>query len=161
MKKILLLTFLFLSINSFSLERIFPLAEEDRSLYSKVYEEVQYVLQKNHFNNDISLRKSKIVEKYINQVDSQKTIFTENEIESFSIKPLISPTDEINLAFMLFNYYKERSINLLEHQKSLIELVENEEDLNGTEIVYKNREDLDRFKSYSQIKMYQQNLALS
>ena len=161
MKKILLLTFLFLSINSFSLERIFPLTEEDRSLYSKVYEEVQYVLQKNHFNNDISLRKSKIVEKYINQVDSQKTIFTENEIESFSIKPLISPTDEINLAFMLFNYYKERSINLLEHQKALIELVENEEDLNGTEIVYKNREDLDRFKSYSQIKTYQQNLALS
>jgi len=161
MKKILLLTFLFLSINSFGLERIFPLTEEDRSLYSKVYEEVQYVLQKNHFNNDISLRKSKIVEKYINQVDSQKTIFTENEIESFSIKPLISPTDEINLAFMLFNYYKERSINLLEHQKSLIELVENEEDLNGTEIVYKNREDLDRFKSYSQIKTYQQNLALS
>ena len=161
MKKILLLTFLCLSINSFGLERIFPLTEEDRSLYSKVYEEVQYVLQKNHFNNDISLRKSKIVEKYINQVDSQKTIFTENEIESFSIKPLISPTDEINLAFMLFNYYKERSINLLEHQKSLIELVENEEDLNGTEIVYKNREDLDRFKSYSQIKTYQQNLALS
>ena len=161
MKKILLLTFLFLSINSFGLERIFPLTEEDRSLYSKVYEEVQYVLQKNHFNNDISLRKSKIVEKYINQVDSQKTIFTENEIESFSIKPLISPTDEINLAFMLFNYYKERSINLIEHQKSLIELVENEEDLNGTEIVYKNREDLDRFKSYSQIKTYQQNLALS
>lgn len=161
MKKILLLTFLFLSISSFGLERIFPLTEEDRSLYSKVYEEVQYVLQKNHFNNDISLRKSKIVEKYINQVDSQKTIFTENEIESFSIKPLISPTDEINLAFMLFNYYKERSINLLEHQKSLIELVENEEDLNGTEIVYKNREDLDRFKSYSQIKTYQQNLALS
>ena len=161
MKKILLLTFLFLSINSFSLERIFPLTEEDRSLYSKVYEEVKYVLQKNHFNNDISLRKSKIVEKYINQVDSQKTIFTENEIESFSIKPLISPTDEINLAFMLFNYYKERSINLLEHQKALIELVENEEDLNGTEIVYKNREDLDRFKSYSQIKTYQQNLALS
>ena len=143
------------------MERIFPLTEEDRSLYSKVYEEVQYVLQKNHFNNDISLRKPKIVEKYINQVDSQKTIFTENEIESFSIKPLISPTDEINLAFMLFNYYKERSINLLEHQKSLIELVENEEDLNGTEIVYKNREDLDRFKSYSQIKTYQQNLALS
>ncbi|MFL2779855.1 MAG: carboxy terminal-processing peptidase [Gammaproteobacteria bacterium] len=161
MKKILLLTFLCLSINSFGLERIFPLTEEDRSLYSKVYEEVQYVLQKNHFNNDISLRKSKIVEKYINQVDSQKTIFTENEIESFSIKPLISPTDEINLAFMLFSYYKERSINLLEHQKSLIELVENEEDLNGTEIVYKNREDLDRFKSYSQIKTYQQNLALS
>ena len=161
MKKILLLTFLCLSINSFGLERIFPLTEEDRSLYSKVYEEVQYVLQKNHFNNDISLRKSKIVEKYINQVDSQKTIFTENEIESFSIKPLISPTDEINLAFMLFNYYKERSTNLLEHQKSLIELVENEEDLNGTEIVYKNREDLDRFKSYSQIKTYQQNLALS
>ena len=161
MKKILLLTFLCLSINSFGLERIFPLTEEDRSLYSKVYEEVQYVLQKNHFNNDISLRKSKIVEKYINQVDSQKTIFTENEIESFSIKPLISPTDEINLAFMLFNYYKERSINLLEHQKSLIELVENEEDLNGTEIVFKNREDLDRFKSYSQIKTYQQNLALS
>ena len=62
---------------------------------------------------------------------------------------------------MLFNYFKERSISLLEHQKSMIELVESEEDLSGSEIVYKNREDLDRFKSYTQIKTYQQNLALS
>ena len=62
---------------------------------------------------------------------------------------------------MLFNYFKERSLNLLEHQKSIIELVETEEDLSGAEIVYKNREDLDRFKSYTQIKTYQQNLALS
>ena len=105
--------------------------------------------------------KSEIVEKYINQIDSQKIIFTENEINSFSIKPLISSSDEINLAFMLFNYFKERSLNLLEHQKSIIELVETEEDLSGAEIVYKNREDLDRFKSYTQIKTYQQNLALS
>ena len=62
---------------------------------------------------------------------------------------------------MLFNYFKERSISLIEHQKSVIELVESEEDLSGSEIVYKNREDLDRFKSYTQIKTYQQNLALS
>ena len=43
----------------------------------------------------------------------------------------------------------------------MIDLVESEEDLSGSEIVYKNREDLDRFKSYTQIKTYQQNLALS
>ena len=161
MKIFLLLAFLFLSFNSFTSGKIFPLKEDDRSLYSKVYEEVQYVLQKNHFNNNISLMKSEVVEKYINQIDSQKIIFTENEINSFSIKPLISSSDEINLAFMLFNYFKERSLNLLEHQKSVIELVETEEDLSGAEIVYKNREDLDRFKSYTQIKTYQQNLALS
>ena len=117
--------------------------------------------KKNHFNNNISLKKSEIVKKYINQIDSQKLIFTENEINSFSIKPLISSSDEINIAFMLFNYFKERSISLIEHQKSVIELVESEEDLSGSEIVYKNREDLDRFKSYTQIKTYQQNLALS
>ena len=161
MKIFLFLALLFFSFNSFTSEKIFPLEEEDRTLYSKVYEEVQYVLQKNHFNNNISLKKSEIVKKYINQIDSQKLIFTENEINSFSIKPLISSSDEINIAFMLFNYFKERSINLLEHQKSVIDLVESEEDLSGSEIVYKNREDLDRFKSYSQIKTYQQNLALS
>ena len=161
MKIFLFLALLFFSFNSFTSEKIFPLEEEDRTLYSKVYEEVQYVLQKNHFNNNISLKKSEIVKKYINQIDSQKIIFTENEINSFSIKPLISSSDEINIAFMLFNYFKERSINLLEHQKSVIDLVESEEDLSGSEIVYKNREDLDRFKSYSQIKTYQQNLALS
>ena len=161
MKIFLFLALLFFSFNSFTSEKIFPLEEEDRTLYSKVYEEVQYVLQKNHFNNNISLKKSEIVKKYINQIDSQKLIFTENEINSFSIKPLISSSDEINIAFMLFNYFKERSINLLEHQKSVIDLVESEEDLSGSEIVYKNREDLDRFKSYTQIKTYQQNLALS
>ena len=161
MKIFLFLALLFFSFNSFTSEKIFPLEEEDRTLYSKVYEEVQYVLQKNHFNNNISLKKSEIVKKYINQIDSQKIIFTENEINSFSIKPLINSSDEINIAFMLFNYFKERSINLLEHQKSVIDLVESEEDLSGSEIVYKNREDLDRFKSYSQIKTYQQNLALS
>ena len=161
MKIFLFLALLYFSFNSFTSEKIFPLEEEDRTLYSKVYEEVQYVLQKNHFNNNISLKKSEIVKKYINQIDSQKIIFTENEINSFSIKPLINSSDEINIAFMLFNYFKERSINLLEHQKSVIDLVESEEDLSGSEIVYKNREDLDRFKSYSQIKAYQQNLALS
>ena len=161
MKIFLVLALLFFSFNSFTSGKIFPLEEEDRTLYSKVYEEVQYVLQKNHFNNNISLKKSEIVKKYINQIDSQKLIFTENEINSFSIKPLINSSDEINIAFMLFNYFKERSINLLEHQKSVIDLVESEEDLSGSEIVYKNREDLDRFKSYSQIKTYQQNLALS
>ena len=161
MKIFLFLALLFFSFNSFSSGKIFPLEEEDRTLYSKVYEEVQYVLQKNHFNNNISLKKSEIVKKYINQIDSQKLIFTENEINSFSIKPLISSSDEINIAFMLFNYFKERSISLIEHQKSVIELVESEEDLSGSEIVYKNREDLDRFKSYTQIKTYQQNLALS
>lgn len=161
MKIFLFLALLFFSFNSFTSEKIFPLEEEDRTLYSKVYEEVQYVLQKNHFNNNISLKKSEIVKKYINQIDSQKIIFTENEINSFSIKPLINSSDEINIAFMLFNYFKERSINLLEHQKSVIDLVESEEDLSGSEIVYKNREDLDRFKSYTQIKTYQQNLALS
>ena len=161
MKIFLFLALLFFSFNSFTSEKIFPLEEEDRTLYSKVYEEVQYVLQKNHFNNNISLKKSEIVKKYINQIDSQKIIFTENEINSFSIKPLINSSDEINIAFMLFNYFKERSINLLEHQKSVIDLVESEEDLSSSEIVYKNREDLDRFKSYSQIKTYQQNLALS
>ena len=161
MKIFLFLALLFFSFNSFTSEKIFPLEEEDRTLYSKVYEEVQYVLQKNHFNNNISLKKSEIVKKYINQIDSQKLIFTENEINSFSIKPLISSSDEINIAFMLFNYFKERSISLIEHQKSVIELVESEEDLSGSEIVYKNREDLDRFKSYTQIKTYQQNLALS
>ena len=161
MKIFLFLALLFFSFNSFTSGKIFPLEEEDRTLYSKVYEEVQYVLQKNHFNNNISLKKSEIVKKYINQIDSQKIIFTENEINSFSIKPLINSSDEINIAFMLFNYFKERSINLLEHQKSVIELVESEEDLSGSEIVYKNREDLDRFKSYTQIKTYQQNLALS
>ena len=161
MKIFLFLALLFFSFNSFTSEKIFPLEEEDRTLYSKVYEEVQYVLQKNHFNNNISLKKSEIVKKYINQIDSQKIIFTENEINSFSIKPLINSSDEINIAFMLFNYFKERYINLIEHQKSVIELVESEEDLSGSEIVYKNREDLDRFKSYSQIKTYQQNLALS
>ena len=161
MKIFLFLALLFFSFTSFTSGKIFPLEEEDRTLYSKVYEEVQYVLQKNHFNNNISLKKSEIVKKYINQIDSQKLIFTENEINSFSIKPLISSSDEINIAFMLFNYFKERSICLIEHQKSVIELVESEEDLSGSEIVYKNREDLDRFKSYTQIKTYQQNLALS
>ncbi len=161
MKIFLFLALLFFSFNSFTSKKIFPLEEEDRTLYSKVYEEVQYVLQKNHFNNNISLKKSEIVKKYINQIDNQKIIFTENEINSFSMKPLINSSDEINIAFMLFNYFKERSINLLEHQKSVIDLVESEEDLSGSEIVYKNREDLDRFKSYSQIKTYQQNLALS
>ncbi len=161
MKIFLFLALLFFSFNSFTSGKIFPLEEEDRTLYSKVYEEVQYVLKKNHFNNNISLKKSEIVKKYINQIDSQKLIFTENEINSFSIKPLISSSDEINIAFMLFNYFKERSISLIEHQKSVIELVESEEDLSGSEIVYKNREDLDRFKSFTQIKTYQQNLALS
>ena len=49
MKIFLFLALLFFSFNSFTSEKIFPLEEEDRTLNSKVYEEVQYVLQKNHY----------------------------------------------------------------------------------------------------------------
>ena len=86
MKIFLFLALLFFSFNSFTSEKIFPLEEEDRTLYSKVYEEVQYVLQKNHFNNNISLKKSEMVKKYIHQIDSQKIIFTETSIKELETR---------------------------------------------------------------------------
>ena len=62
---------------------------------------------------------------------------------------------------MLFNYFKERSLSLIDHQINTIQLIESEEDLISNDFVYKDRENLERFKSYSQIKTYQQKLIKS
>ena len=53
---------------------------------------------------------------------------------------------------MFFNYFKERSLSLIDHQINTIQLIENEEDLISNDFVYKDRENLERFKSYSQKK---------
>ena len=161
MKKIVFFIFLSFIFYLSASESRFPISDENKELYSKVYDEAQYVLQKNHFNNELSFEKSDVVKKYINQIDNQKLIFTQNEINSYSIKPLFSSADEVNLAFMLFNYFKERSLSLIDHQINTIQLIESEEDLISNDFVYKDRENLERFKSYSQIKTYQQKLIKS
>ena len=158
MKKIVFFIFLSFIFYLSASESRFPISDENKELYSKVYDEAQYVLQKNHFNNELSFEKSDVVKKYINQIDNQKLIFTQNEINSYSIKPLFSSADEVNLAFMLFNYFKERSLSLIDHQINTIQLIESEEDLISNDFVYKDRKNLERFKSYSQIKTYQQKL---
>ena len=161
MKKIVFFIFLSFIFYLSASESRFPISDENKELYSKVYDEAQYVLQKNHFNNELSFEKSDVVKKYINQIDNQKLIFTQNEINSYSIKPLFSSADEVNLAFMLFNYFKERSLSLIDHQINTIQLIESEEDLISNDFVYKDRKNLERFKSYSQIKTYQQKLIKS
>lgn len=161
MKKIVFFIFLSFIFYLSASESRFPISDENKELYSKVYDEAQYVLQKNHFNNELSFEKSDIVKKYINQIDNQKLIFTQNEINSYSLKPLFSSADEVNLAFMLFNYFKERSLSLIDHQLNTIQLIKSEEDLISNDFVYKDRENLERFKSYSQIKTYQQKLIKS
>ena len=158
MKKIIFFIFLSFIFNLSASESTFPISDENKDLYSKVYDEAQYVLQKNHFNNEFSFKKSDVVKKFINQIDNQRLIFTQNELNSYSIKPLFNSADEVNLAFMLFNYFKERSLGLIDHQIETIKLIESEEDLISNDFVYKNRENLERFKSYSQIKTYQQKL---
>lgn len=158
MKKIIFFILLSFIFNLSASESTFPISDENKDLYSKVYDEAQYVLQKNHFNNEFSFKKSDIVKKFINQIDNQRLIFTQNELNSYSIKPLFNSADEVNLAFMLFNYFKERSLGLIDHQIETIKLIESEEDLISNDFVYKNRENLERFKSYSQIKTYQQKL---
>ena len=161
MKKIVFFIFLSFIFYLSASESRFPISDENKELYSKVYDEAQYVLQKNHFNNELSFEKSDVVKKYINQIDNQKLIFTQNEINSYSIKPLFSSADEVNLTFILFNYFKERSLSLIDHQINTIQLIESEEDLISNDFVYKDRENLERFKSYSQIKSYQQKLIKS
>ena len=161
MKKIIFFIFLSFIFNLSASESTFPISDKNKDLYSKVYDEAQYVLQKNHFNNEFSFKKSDVVKKFINQIDNQRLIFTQNELNSYSIKPLFNSADEVNLAFMLFNYFKERSLGLIDHQIETIKLIESEEDLISNDFVYKNRENLERFKSYSQIKTYQQKLIKS
>ena len=161
MKKIIFFIFLSFIFNLSAAESTFPISDENKDLYSKVYDEAQYVLEKNHFNNEFSFKKSDVVKKFINQIDNQRLIFTQNELNSYSIKPLFNSADEVNLAFMLFNYFKERSLGLIDHQIEIIKLIESEEDLISNDFVYKNRENLERFKSYSQIKTYQQKLIKS
>ena len=157
-------SFIFLTVFAlftFSEEYKFPLSEDKKNFYADVYEEAKFILDKNHFNKEIALINSEVVKEYINTIDSQKTIFTENEFNSFSLKPTLNSKDEIDLAFLLFNYYKERSFSFFEIQKDFINDIKDEDDLNNAEFIFKNRENVERFRSYSQIKNYQNNLILS
>ena len=146
---------------TFSEEYKFPLSEDKKNFYADVYEEAKFILDKNHFNKEIALINSEVLKEYINTIDSQKTIFTKNEFNSFSLKPTLNSKDEIDLAFLLFNYYKERSFSFFETQKDFIDDIKDEDDLNNAEFIFKNRENVERFRSYSQIKNYQNKLILS
>ena len=157
-------SFIFLTVFAlftFSEEYKFPLSEDKKNFYADVYEEAKFILDKNHFNKEIALINSEVLKEYINTIDSQKTIFTKNEFNSFSLKPTLNSKDEIDLAFLLFNYYKERSFSFFETQKDFINDIKDEDDLNNAEFIFKNRDNVERFRSYSQIKNYQNKLILS
>ena len=146
---------------TFSEEYKFPLSEDKKNFYADVYDEAKFILNKNHFNKEIALINSEVLKEYINTIDSQKTIFTKNEFNSFSLKPTLNSNDEIELAFLLFNHFKERSFSFFETQKKFVHDIEDEDDLNNAEFIFKDRENVERFRSYSQIKNYQNKLILS
>ena len=146
---------------TFSEEYKFPLSDDKKNFYADVYDEAKFILNKNHFNKEIALINSEVLKEYINTIDSQKTIFTKNEFNSFSLKPTLNSNDEIELAFLLFNHYKERSFSFFETQKKFINDIEDEDDLNNAEFIFKDRENVERFRSYSQIQNYQNKLILS
>ena len=161
MKRFSFICLTFFALFTLGEEYKFPLSDDKKNFYANVYDEAKFILNKNHFNKEIALINSEVLKEYINTIDSQKTIFTKNEFNSFSLKPTLNSNDEIELAFLLFNHYKERSFSFFETQKKFIHDIEDEDDLNNAEFIFKDRENVERFRSYSQIQNYQNKLILS
>ena len=161
MKRFSFICLTFFALFTLGEEYKFPLSDDKKNFYADVYDEAKFILNKNHFNKEIALINSEVLKEYINTIDSQKTIFTKNEFNSFSLKPTLNSNDEIELAFLLFNHYKERSFSFFETQKKFIHDIEDEDDLNNAEFIFKDRENVERFRSYSQIQNYQNKLILS
>ena len=144
---ILALIFFCFPINSFSQENIFP-----KKIYTPVIYEIVNTLEKNHFKKNIKLDKKLIIKNYIDFLDSEKLIFTQKEVTSFTNE--VESIYQLNKFFNFYEEFKKKSKETLNEQKKFLSSISDSTQLNSTEFIEKTREDSDRFYSQKEIKNY-------
>ena len=129
--------------------------------YENVLIEIKDILKENHFKKNVSVSLEEIQKKYLDSIDSQKMIFTDDDFKNFIYDNDSSYLSQIEFAFNIFNVFKDKSINFLEIQRKAISNINSEIQLDTNSFIYKDREDLSRFENQDELSFYHINEASS
>ena len=129
--------------------------------YENVLIEIKDILKENHFKKNVSVSLEEIQKKYLDSIDSQKIIFTNDDFKNFVYDNDSSYSSQIEFAFNIFNVFKDKSINFLEIQRKAISNINSEIQLDTNSFIYKDREDLSRFENQDELSLYHINEARS
>ena len=120
--------------------------------YKPVVNEIIEILDQNHFKKNIVINEQKVIDNFLVNIDKEKIVFTSVEFNSYKAKfKNIYNLEEI---FKIYQDYSDRTLELINYQKDVVDLIDTSADLNTTEFVEKSREDEKRFNSLDSIKNY-------
>ena len=120
--------------------------------YKPVVNEIIEILDQNHFKKNIVINEQKVIDNFLVNIDKEKIVFTSVEFNSYKARfKNIYNLDEI---FKIYQDYSDRTLELINYQKDVVDLIDTSADLNTTEFVEKSREDEKRFNSLGSIKNY-------
>ena len=128
---------------------------DNKSTYQDVLIEIEEVLDNYHFKKNVEINLIEVCKEYIDTIDSQKVIFTEIEFKDFCKRESESKKAQIDLALNVFNFFKQRSSELITFQKEELDKIIDENQLNTNSSIFKDREKEMRFKSIEEIFSYQ------
>ena len=140
---------------------VFSTDKANNEKYINVLSEVENILEENHFKKNVFISSNQIKEKFLNSIDSQKTVFTLSNFNELSNQRNFNKENQIEFAFEVFEKFKEKSINYFEIQKKEILNITSESQLETENFIFKDREDENRFDSEDQLIKYQINEAKS
>ena len=120
--------------------------------YKPVVNEIIEILDQNHFKKNIIINEQKVIDNFLVNIDKEKIVFTSVEFNSYKARfKNIYNLEEI---FKIYQDYSDRTLELINYQKDVVDLIDTSADLNTTEFVEKSREDEKRFNSLGSIKNY-------
>ena len=142
-----------------------PLLQSDEGLNNDLYEnvlsEVEEILEENHFKKNVKIKIKSIQEKYLNSIDSQKMIFLKSDFDKYIGEFIFGNEEQILFAFKTFEFFKQKSSNLLNLQKEVIAAINIESQLDTEGFIFKDRENESRFTNEEALSNYHMNEARS
>ena len=120
--------------------------------YKPVVNEIIEILDQNHFKKNIVINEQKVIDNFLVNIDKEKIVFTSVEFNSY--KASFKNIYNLEEIFKIYEDYSDRTLELINYQKDVVDLIDTSADLNTTEFVEKSREDEKRFNSLDSIKNY-------
>ena len=120
--------------------------------YKPVVNEIIEILDQNHFKKNIVINEQKVIDNFLVNIDKEKIVFTSVELNSY--KARFKNIYNLSEIFKIYQNYSDRTLELINYQKDVVDLIDTSADLNTTEFVEKSREDEKRFNSLGSIKNY-------
>ena len=120
--------------------------------YKPVVNEIIEILDQNHFKKNIVINEQKVIDNFLVNIDKEKIVFTSVEFNSY--KASFKNIYNLEEIFKIYQDYSDRTLELINYQKDVVDLIDTSADLNTTEFVEKSREDEKRFNSLDSIKNY-------